>query len=256
MMLENSIYKMDVVDFLNEIDDNSVDLIVADPPYNIKIDTWDSFGTETNYYQWLDSWLELAVRKLNENGSIYLFNNAYNSAYILLKLKELGLKYRNWIIWYKKDGFSPSKRRFVNNQETILFFTKSDKYSFNSEEIRVPYNSTERIKAAAEKGILKNGKRWFPNPNGKLCTDVWEIPSERLTHKVNGKTVKSAHPTPKPEELIKRIVQASSRENDLILDLFSGTGTTSFVAKQLNRRFLACENNETYIEIIKNRLKI
>lgn len=255
-MQPNQVYKMDVIDFLNEIEDDSIDLIVADPPYNVKIDEWDSFGSEESYYEWMNKWIEIAVRKLKKSGSIYLFNNAYNSAYFLIKLKKLGLTYRNWIVWYKKDGFSQTRRRFVNNQETILYFTKTEKYTFNADEVRTPYLSTERIKIAAKKGILKNGKRWYPNPNGKLCTDVWEISSERHSHKVKGKIVKSEHPTPKPEELIKRIVKASSNENDLVLDLFSGTGTTSFVSQQLNRIFLACEDNDKYIDIIKKRLDL
>ena len=74
---------------------------------------------------------------------------------------------------------SCTKTRFANGQETILFFTKSKRYTFNANDIRVPYESTERMKHAAVKGILKNGKRWFPNPEGRLCGEVWHITSER-----------------------------------------------------------------------------
>lgn len=88
-----------------------------------------------------------------------------------------------------------------------------------------------------------------------MCTDVWNFTSVRHKLKVNGKIVKTAHPTPKPEEMIERMILASSKENDLILDLFSGSGTTSYVAKKLNRIYIGCENNKEYIEIINNRLK-
>ena len=163
-----------------------------------------------------------------------------------------GLKYRNWITWYKKDGLSVAKKQFCNNQETILFFTKSKEYSFNFDEVRIPYTSPERVNSP--KGILKNGKRWFPHPSGKLCPDVWEISSDRHVNKVNGKIIKNIHPSPKPEAMIERMIKASSNEGDLILDLFSGTGTTSVVAKRLKRNFIGCEINQEYFNYAINRL--
>jgi site-specific DNA-methyltransferase (adenine-specific) len=191
--------------------------------------------------------------KLTIDSSMYLFNNPYNSAIILNYLISKPVDYRNWITWYKRDGFSASKRRFVNSQETILFFTTGKSYIFNAESVRIAYESTERIEHAKIKGILKNGHRWYPNPNGKLCLDVWEFSSHRHKTKVQGKIVKSKHPTPKPEDMIERMILASSDDKTLIVDLFSGTGTTSYVAKKLNRSFIGCENNETYCEIIKER---
>jgi site-specific DNA-methyltransferase (adenine-specific) len=84
---------------------------------------------------------------------------------------------------------------------------------------------------------------------------VWEIPSVRLTEKVNGKTIKTLHPTPKPESMIERMIKASSNPGDLVLDLFSGSGTTAYVAKQLDRNFIGCENNLDYFEYIQERLR-
>ena len=104
-------------------------------------------------------------------------------------------------------------------------------------------------------GISKNGKRWYPNKNGKLCTDVWEIPSERHSRKINGKVVKLEHPTIKPEKMIERIIKASTNENDLVLDLFSGSGTTSYVAKKQNRNFIAIEKSKKYCNLINERFK-
>ena len=155
--------------------------------------------------------------------------------------------FKNWITWYKKDGFSSTKKKYVNAQETILFYTRSNKHIFNCDDIRLPYSSTDRITHAIKKGILKNGKRWFPNQNGKLCNDVWEITSQRHKEKVNGRVKALTHPTVKPYEMIERIIKASSKENDLILDLFSGSGMTSMVSKNLNRNFIGCELNEEYI---------
>lgn len=171
--------------------------------------------------------------KLKTSASFYIFNTPYNCALFLNHLQNKKVYFQNFISWYKKDGLSYTKRRYNNNQESILFYTMdSKKYYFDYESIRIPYDSTERIAHATKKGILKNGKRWYPNQNGKLCTDVWEITSERHKNKINGKVVKQNHPTPKPKEMIERMIKASSKSGDLVLDLFSGTGTTSIIAKQ------------------------
>ncbi|UWD34648.1 site-specific DNA-methyltransferase [Mycoplasma cottewii] len=251
----NNVYNLDIIDFLKKIKNKSVDLIIADPPYNQRIDYWDDFVNEEEYMKFMRRWVKLACKKLKDSGSIYIFNNAYNSALTVQILNKEGLIYQNWIIWYKKDGFNSSNRKYVNNQETILFFTKTNKYTFNYNDIRCEYSSKERIKAAQEKGIIKNGKRWFPNPNGKLCTDVWEVPSVRLSNKVNGKTVKTAHPTPKPNKIIERIIKASSNEGDLVLDLFSGSGVTSIECIKNKRLFLACEKDLNFYNLIKEELE-
>ncbi len=252
-MKTNKIYLADVFDFLNKLEDNSVDLAIVDPPYNMKKGTWDTFKDDESYFEFTFNWIDLLLKKLKKEASLYLFNNAYNSAVILNYLRDKDLIFKNWITWYKKDGFSASRKRFVNAQETILFYTKSKVYTFNYDDVRQPYESTNRIIHASKKGILKNGKRWFPNEKGKLCTDVWEITSQRHKEMVNGKIQKLAHPTIKPSELIERIILASSNENDLILDLFSGSGTTSKEAKKLNRNFIGCENNIEYIKLINEK---
>ncbi|MDY4787781.1 MAG: site-specific DNA-methyltransferase [Bacilli bacterium] len=251
----NKIELSDVFDYLDKLEDESIDLAIIDPPYNLNQGEWDQFSSFEKFLDFTERYLEIVFKKLKSNGSLYIFNTARNSAYILLMLEKIGMKYRNWIIWYKRDGFSSCKRKYVNNQETILFFTKTNKYTFNYDEIRESYSSSERIEAARKKGILKNGKRWFPNSKGKLCADVWNYTSVRLTNKENGKTVKQKHPTPKPEALIERMILASSNENDVVLDLFSGTGTTAYVAQKNNRNFTGCESNPEYIKIIEERLK-
>lgn len=252
----NKVYEMDVFEFLKKLDDNSIDLAIVDPPYNMSKGEWDIFKTEADYFKFTFKWINLMLKKMKPTGSIYLFNNPYNSAIILSKLSTKGISLKNWITWYKKDGFSASRKRYVNNQETILFYTMNEKkYTFNRDDIRMPYLSEGRIEAAKKKGIIKNGKRWFPNENGKLCPDVWEITSQRHVEKKNGKITKQDHPTPKPVEMIERMIKASSNENEVVLDLFSGTGTTSYVAKKLKRNYIGCENDHKYIEIIEKRLE-
>lgn len=253
-MLEiNKIYKMDCMEFLDAVDDESVDLVVTDPPYNMDKADWDTFASHDDFLEFSYKWLEKAIKKLKKDGSLYVFNTPFNSTFLCQFLVSQGMIFQNWITWDKRDGMGAAKRRYSTAQETILFFTKSNKHTFNYDEIRTPYESKERIAAAAKKGILKNGKRWFPNPNGKLCTEVWHFSSQRHKEKINGKTQKLLHLTPKPHDMIARIIKASSNKGDLILDCFMGSGTTALVAKKLGRNFIGCEKDQNYINFA-NRL--
>mgnify|MGYP000594276270 FL=1 len=254
MLAINQIYHMDCLDFLAKVDDNSIDLLIADPPYNMDKAEWDSFDSHESFLNFSYQWLEKAIAKLKDNGSLYVFNTPFNSAFLCQYLVSQGMIFQNWITWDKRDGMGSAKRRYSTGQETILFFTKSKKHTFNFDDIRVPYESTERINHAKEKGILKNGKRWFPNENGRLCGEVWHFSSQRHKDKVNGKVVKLAHITPKPHDLIERIIKASSNPNDLVMDCFMGSGTTAIVAKKLGRNFIGCEKNQSYIDFANNLL--
>ena len=247
----NKVYHADVFDFLAALPDNSIDLAIIDPPYNLNKGAWDSFKNEQAYFDFTFRWIDAIVPKLKETSSVYLFNTAYNSAIILNYLLNKKLIYKNWITWYKKDGFSSSRKKYVNAQETILFLTKSTQYTFNCDDIRQPYSSQDRMAHAAKKGILKNGKRWFPDERGKLCVDVWEITSQRHKEKVGGRVQALKHPTVKPYEMIERIIKASSNDESLVLDLFCGSGMACRVAKDLNRNYIGCELNEEYIEFMR-----
>lgn len=253
----NKIYCDDIFNFLKKIPKKSIDLCIADPPYNIKISKWDVFNSEKEYFTFMKKWIKLLLPRMKDTGSIYIFNNQYNSAMLLSTLINKGWKLNNWITWFKKDGFHPTKTKYISNQETITFFSKKDqKNTFNFNNIRIPYLSKKRFDSAKQSGLIgKNGKSWFPNPNGKLCPDVWEFSSDRHNNKKNGKIQKCIHPTPKPEKMIERIILASSNENDLVLDLFSGTGTTSYVAKKYNRNYIGCDNNEKYVNYSIERLE-
>ena len=245
-MIINKICEQDVFEFLSILDDESVDLAIIDPPYNLKVAQWDNFKNQDEFLAFSFLWLEIMLKKLKKTGSFYIFNTPFNAALFVGYLRGKA-QFQNFISWQKKDGFSASKKRFNTAQEAILFYTKSSEYFFDCEAVRVPYESVDRIKHASQKGILKNGKRWFPNPNGKLCTDIWEFSSVRHTNKINGKTQKQNHPTPKPQAMIERMIKASSKSGDLVLDLFSGTGIVCKVAHELGRNFIACEKNIEYI---------
>ena len=246
---------MDCFDFLMKIDDNIVDLAVLDPPYNMQKANWDTFKSKKVFFNFTYSWINTLLPKLKDNGSLYIFNTPYNAAFILQYLVSQGLHFQNWITWDKRDGMGGARRRFSNRQESILFFTKGKSHTFNYNEVRLPYESTERIEHAKKKGILKNGKRWFPNPKGRLCGEVWHITSERHKNKVNGRVQKMKHVTPKPLELVERIIRASSNQSDLVLDCFVGSGTTAVAAKKLKRNFLCCDSEKHCVELVKKRLR-
>lgn len=246
---------MNCFDFLRRIDDGVADLAVIDPPYNMRKADWDTFKSEKYFFEFTYSWIDALLPKLRQDGSLYIFNTPYNSAFILQYLAGKGLRFQNWITWDKRDGMGGARRRFSNGQETIVFFTKGKNHTFNYDDVRVPYESVERIEHAKKRGILKNGKRWFPNEKGRLCGEVWHIASERHKNKVNGKTRKMDHITPKPFDLVERIIRASSKPGDIVLDCFAGSGTTAVVAKTLQRNFLCCDINKEYVKIARNRLK-
>ncbi|HUT85804.1 MAG TPA: site-specific DNA-methyltransferase [Elusimicrobiales bacterium] len=255
MLRVNKICCADCISFSEKLSDKSVDLVIADPPYFLKKDKWDIFSSQEEFLNFIFMWIKTVVPKIKKSGSFYIFNTPYNCAFILPYVLKMGLQFQNWITWDKRDGLASAKKKYVNGQETILFFTKSNEYTFNVNDIRIPYSSVGRMIHAEKMGILKNGKRWFPNPKGKLCGEVWHISSERHKNKINGKTPKLPHATPKPLELIERIIKASSNKGDMVLDCFMGTGTTALAAKKLGRQYIGCDVNKNYVDIANKRIK-
>ena len=235
------------MNFLKQVKNSSVDLAVIDPPYNMGKADWDTFASHDDFMKFTKKWIDALIPKLKDTGSIYIFNTPFNCAFILQHLLKRGLVFQNWITWDKRDGLGTSTKKYANGQESILFFTKSNKYTLNYNEIRVTYET---------KGILKNGKRWFPNPNGRLCGEVWHITSQRHKNKVNGKVQKQQHVTPKPEEMIERMILASSNKGELVLDCFVGSGTTAVVAKKLHRNYICADKSKKYVELTKNNLGV
>lgn len=256
MLKINKIYDLDCFDFLSKVDDLSINLAVIDPPYNMSKADWDTFKSHKDFLDFTYKWIDALLPKLKQNGSLYIFNTPFNSAYILQYLVSKNMVFQNWITWDKRDGLGTSKRKYSNGQESILFFTKSDKHIFNYNDIRVPYESTDRIEHAIKKGILKNGERWFPNPNGRFCGEVWHITSERHKRKINGKVQKMEHLTPKPLDLIERIIKASSKKGDLVLDCFVGSGTTAVASKILGRNFLCSDIDKNYVKLSNKNLDL
>ena len=249
----NRIYCKDADEYMDAIPKGTVDLIIMDPPYNMKKADWDTY--DDNLFQvTMNNWLGAACDILKMMGSLYVFNTPENAIWIAHFLKEhWHMKFRNWIVWNKKDGMSGSKSKYVCKQEVVLFFTKSDNYTFNYDDIRVPYDSENRVKY----GVVKNGKKWTPNPKGKLCTDVWNFTSERFAkrNREGGRLKALEHITPKPIEMIERMVKASSNKGDIVLDPFMGSGTTAIAYKLHVRHFIVCDSNKEYVKYSAKRYK-
>ncbi len=236
----------DSLEFLKNIKDNSIDLIFADPPYNINKAEWDNFSSQEKYIDWSLNWIKESSRILKENGTLYICGFSE----ILADLKHPAMKYFKscrWIVWHYKNKANLGSD-WGRSHESILHLRKSKKFTLNIDDVRIPYsNHTLKYPShpQAKTSQYGNGKKrkdkWFPNPLGAKPKDVFEIPTT-----CNGMDEKTPHPTQKPEELLRKIVLGSSNKNDIILDPFSGSGTTLVVAEQLERKWVGCDLTSDY----------
>jgi len=222
---------------LKNIPDESVDLIVTDPPYNLGKEYGNSSDKMEfkEYLEFTRLWVKECHRVLKKDGSIYVFMGFRFISYLYQTLEQdFGMNFVNWISWHftqgigKKNGFSP-------RHEDILMFSKSDKFKFNLDNIRIPQKFYRKVN----------------NMRGANPGDVWEF--SHIHYCQDGRM---DHPTQKPEGLIERIVLASSNEGDFVLDPFSGSGTTLRVCQQLNRSCMGFEINKEYCKMTENRLKM
>lgn len=245
----NQILIGDCLEELAKLPDNSVDLVVADPPYNLKKDfgsksiIWDDVE---KWMDWSKKWINLSVQKLKPTGSIFIYGIHHYLCYIQVHLYEQGLFYRRQFIWYYENGFSGYQKVPSAHYEPLLWFSKSNDFTYH--QIREPYKSTERLKNK----IVKNGKVWTPNPEGKHAGDVWSFPvlaGKRFADE------KVDHPTQKPLSISNRIIKHFSNQGDTVLIPFAGSGSECVACLQNNRNFIGIEINEKYEPIIQDRLE-
>ncbi len=230
------IWVADAITWMTTLESASVDLIFADPPYNIKKAEWDTFESHQEYVKWSLQWIEQAARILKPTGTLYICGFSELLADLKLPASRFFQGCR-WIVWHYKNKANLGND-WGRSHESILHFRKSRSFTFNSDDIRVPYG-THTLKypdhPQAETSQYGKGNHkdhlWPPNPKGAKPRNVLEIPTT-----CNGMHEKTAHPTQKPEELLRKIVLASSNPDDLVLDPFLGSGTTAVVAEQLKRR--------------------
>lgn len=251
------LYFSDCMALLASLDSESVDLIVADPPYNIRKAEWDNFSSMESYLRWSISWIAQASRVLKQSGSLYVCGYSEILADLRLPASKFFQKCR-WLVWHYKNKANLGND-WGRSHESIIHFRKANFKKLNIDDVRIPYGAhtlkypahPQADTSAYAKGASQKHDNWIPNPKGAKPKDVFDIPTT-----CNGMGEKTPHPTQKPEELIRKLVMASSGKNDLVLDPFSGSGTTIVVAEQLGRRWIGgdiCEKyNEWAIERIQN----
>ena len=237
------IYQGDAIEILqNKIENNSIDLIFVDPPYNIgknfngRKDKWD---TDENYLNWCYQWIDLLLKKLKKNGSLYIMTSTQFIPYFDIYLREK-IEILSRIIWSYDSSGVQAKKYYGSMYEPILFCVKDkNNYTFNSEEILVEAKTGSKRKLI---DYRKNPPQQYNTQ--KVPGNVWGFP--RVRYRM---AEYENHPTQKPMALLERIIKASTNERDTVLDPFSGTFTTSYVAKKLNRKSIGIEIDEDYSKI-------
>lgn len=243
----NQIIQGDCIKILNTLPEDSVDLIFADPPYNLQLrgdlwrpnmtrvdgvdEEWDQFESFARYDEFTQAWLSACKRVLKETGTIWVIGSYHNIFRVGAIMQDMGYWFLNDVVWVKTNPM-PNFRgvRFTNAQETLIWAQKQQgaRYTFNHHAMK------------ALNGDLQMRSDWHI----PICTG-----KERL--RVNGK---KAHATQKPEALLYRVILSSSNPGDIILDPFFGTGTTGTVAKKLYRKWIGIELEEAYVNIAQKRI--
>ncbi len=239
----------DVLEALKTLPDSSIDLIFADPPYNIgkifsgDIEKWD---TEESYLEWCYEWLDLCIQKLKPNGSFYVMTATQFMPYFDIHLRKK-LTILSRLVWSYDSSGVQAKNYYGSMYEPILFCVKDkNNYTFNTNDILV------EAKTGAKRKLIDYRKAIPTIYNAeKVPGNVWEF--ARVRYRMDEY---ENHPTQKPVLLLERIIKASSNEGDLVLDPFSGTFTTCYVAKELNRNSIGIELQDEYVKIGLRRLQL
>lgn len=232
----NKIINQDCITYMRELPNECIDLIIADPPYFKMVkDDWDNqWKTEKEFYNWCKEWILECKRILKLSGSLYIYGGSPYIFEICNIARDINLQFNNAIVWYFGTGMGGTKKYRIEH-ENLLFFTKGNKYTYNADNIRVPYESE------------KAGGGRTHNPLGKTCGTVWRISRvQRNAKEFTG------HSTQKPLEICNRIIKASSNENDVIYIPFAGSGSEIESCIKNNRNYIATETDSTYIEDIIN----
>ncbi len=242
----------DAFEVIEKLPARKFDLLFADPPYNLT----KNFGANSfrqtsveDYEAWLDSWLKLTIKLLKPTASIYICGDWRSSSAI----QRVGARYfnlRNRITWEREKGRGAA-RNWKNASEDIWFFTASDEYVFNLENVK----TKRRVRAPY---VDENGapKDWEKSGDGNFRLTAPSNLWTDLTVPFWSMSENTVHPTQKPEKLLAKIILASTNENDSIFDPFAGSGTTAVVAKKLNRRFVAVESEEDFCLLAEKRLAL
>lgn len=245
----HAVFIEDAVEALKRIPGNTIQLVLIDPPYNLDLDYWDNFE---NYLEWAKLWLDQIYRILSPSGNCVIFGGFQYQDLKKGDLLEIlhytrhstNLRFVNLIIWYYKNGMS-AHRFFANRHEEAVWLSKTKKYYFDLDSVRIPYNEDT-------KKLYKKDKRLNPGTvdKGKNPTNVWEI--SRLN--ANSKE-RVGHPTQKPVEIIRRFVRGLSYPGSIVLDFFAGSGTTGRVCIEEGRNSILVDNDPALNQYLQLHLK-
>ncbi len=234
-MSDTQIHTGDALKSLKLIESESVDLIIADPPYNLGKNYGNNHDVKgfREYLEFSEAWLKESKRILAPHGTIYVFMGFRFISYLYDILdQKMGMYFNSWITWHYTQGIGKTKG-FSPRHDDILMFTKTEQFKFNLDDVRVP----------------QKYYRERNNMNGANPGDVWAF-----SHVHYSNPEREEHPTQKPEALVARMVLASSDEGDLVLDPFFGSGTTLRVCQVLNRRSVGIELNPEFVVKARKRL--
>ncbi|HUT59810.1 MAG TPA: site-specific DNA-methyltransferase [Phycisphaerae bacterium] len=230
----------DCVELLGKLGEPVADLIFADPPFNIgyKYDLYEDRKAYDEYYAWTGEWMAACRDALKPTGSFWVAIGDEYAAEVRVIGRRLGLNLRNWVVWHYTFGQN-TKRKFARSHAHLFYWTKDEKhFTFNDMAVRIP---SARQTTYADKRA---------NPKGKLPDDVWSF--SRVCGTFNERV--DWHPCQMPEKLLERIIRVSSSPGDLVVDPFSGSGTTCCVAARLGRRYLGIDVSERYVRESKRRI--
>lgn len=244
----HAVFIQDAVEVLRQIPDSSIQLVLIDPPYNLDLDNWDTFA---NYLEWAKTWLDEIHRVLSDSGSCVIFGGFQYQDLKKGDLLEIlhytrhstQLRFVNLIIWYYKNGMS-AHRFFANRHEEAIWLTKTKKYYFDLDSVRIPFDEET-------KKLYKKDKRLNPESvdKGKNPTNVWEIT------RLNGNSKERVgHPTQKPVEIIRRFVRGLSYPGSTVLDFFAGSGTTGRVCIEEGRNSVLVDTDPMLNEYLQSHL--
>jgi site-specific DNA-methyltransferase (adenine-specific) len=228
----------------------SVDLVFADPPYNIGKASWDNFASDQAYLAWSERWIGEAARVLKPSGSIYVcgFSERLADLKPLLAARFPSLR---WLVWHYRNKANLG-RDWGRAHESVLH-ARGPAFALDVDAAREPYNAhTLRYPAHPQAVSSQYGRRkylWRPHPAGAKPRDVIEAPTLS-----NGMREKTAHPTQKPLEVVRRLVVAAAAPGALVVDPFGGAGTTFVVCEREGRRWLGCELDPGYCTIAAQRI--
>ena len=247
-----TLFQGDCLKMLKKIPNNSVQLVITSPPYNIGKE-YERKQNLKKYLGFQEEVIKECYRVLKPEGSIcwqvgnYVENGSIIPLDILLYpiFEKLGMKMRNRIIWHFGHGLHASKR-FSGRYETMIWFTKSDNYFFNLDPVRVPQKYPQKkYYKGSKKGELSG------NPLGKNPSDVWDIPNVKNNH-----IEKTDHPCQFPVALIERMVLSLTKEGDMVVDPFMGVGTTAIASILHDRKSAGADTDKGYVEIAKKRVNL